>query len=143
MRTDLVQVAVAEEPSRGPVIEIGVQALKPRLDDTRFLALTEQESNAKRESEAALDGVGLDLAGPVRPLMNGAGFPDTSDEGDQPRGQQLSEVTHDRIEWPARRFDVRSTVRTDRHTQHPNTISIPTESHTRRRKLSDSAEKAW
>lgn len=84
---------------------------EPGLDDAWFLPLTEQESNAKRQSEAALDVVGLDLAGPVRPLMHGAGFPDVSDEGVQPRGQQLSEFTGDGIERLARCFDVRSAVR--------------------------------
>lgn len=127
-RADLIQVTVAEKPSRGPIIEIGVQALKPGLDDAWFLPLTEQESNAKRQSEAALDVVGLDLAGPVRPLMHSAGFPDVSDEGDQPRGQQLSKFTDDGIERLARCFDVRSAVRPICHVQQRNTNLIPTES---------------
>ena len=87
------QAALAEQPGRCDVVEPGIHALKPCLNDRRGVLLAQQSRDAVRRAQP-LDDICRRRTGiiGIGPLPNGPGLPNGAQVGNQPSAQKVAEL---------------------------------------------------
>lgn len=110
-RAHLVQVPLAEEPRRGAVIELEVEALEPGLGDPGVVLARDEQRHVEGQAQAGRDRIpGLALA--LRSLPHGPGLRDPGEVGHELRPQEVRELLHGHRELHPGRvlmgFEIRS-----------------------------------
>ena len=87
--------ASSRSPSRtsvpASVVELGIEALKPRLGDLLAVCLGDRQRELEGESQALLDVGARPAVLVVGPLMDGAGFADAAEIRNEPGSEQLAQ----------------------------------------------------
>jgi hypothetical protein len=102
---DLLDVALAQQSRRRTVVQLGVEALHPRLGDARRFRLAQHRGDLQRHAEPLLHTVGR-LPGSFGPLVHGPRLAYRAEICDQAGAKELSQCVNHFGERGANRLSV-------------------------------------
>jgi hypothetical protein len=88
----LVEVPFAEQSSWGAVLQLGVQALEPKLDDIRAVSVSYEARSLVGEAEPLLVNGILDAALTIGPLAYGTSLFDSADVSDKLGAEKVTKL---------------------------------------------------